>query len=295
MSERPAIMQVVDKLDILIAINAGLAPLVTSNKWDSGSLHTPATDRSLVTSRHQLGLTGTLTSLKIRLESGVPQRNVYVEVTIEDNQQRVQSKVFQGFVDIGSEPFGNGDLPIKKDWFVAINSWSSMGTAPTLTLRGTIEEGKIETGGWDSTKENRTGGIGNLRSITGTNPATGVETEEAVPTNALWKPIVFKATVVGGAAAFDPRLQMRDASNNQYYNRRYPQVGAAATRVLNLGANVQEEAVAYTSQAYDADGGSFFPMPSTLLPAVFSWISSGITADDDYQAPRIIVEEYLVE
>ena len=60
-----------------------------------------------------------------------------------------------------------------------------------------------------------TAGAGRLRSITGTDPAAGVEISETVPTGVRWRLLSFAATFVtdGTVANRFPRLQIDDGAN----------------------------------------------------------------------------------
>jgi len=288
--QESAIMQVVRNTGRALAIQLGLDPAVELAKWDSGTVHTVATDRSLVTTRHQIGVIGTFTSLKIRIESGAPDRNVYIEVTIEDNQQRVQSKVMQGYVDVGSEPFGNGDLPVKKDWFIAINSWSSV--AASLTLRGTLEQGKVETGGWTGTDEDRTSGQGNIRTITGSDPAAGAEFSEAIATNSRLKLRAIKVTFVTDATSATREVTVTNSDGATVFSEQLPVTThvASTTRVYTWarGGHSQIPAV---SQIITTN------FPDYILDQAYvtASLTKSIKAGDDFAAPLLHGEEFLVE
>jgi len=204
--QKPAIMQVVDKLTELITVAKGDSPDFLSNRWDSGlpgGLHTTTSDRVPVTTRHRIGVDGTLTGIKVRLETGNPQNNIYVEITIADNDNKNYAKIMQGYVNLGSEPFGNGAIPVKADWEIVIRSWASI--VATMTLRGTIRTGKIEPGGWTGTDQDRLEGRGHDFLFAGSNPAAGANATDDVPTGALWAIKGYRIRLVTDATAIARR------------------------------------------------------------------------------------------
>jgi len=262
-----------------------------SNKWDFGALHTPATDRTSSETSQQIGMTGTFTALKVRIETGVPERNVFVEVEITDNQGRVQAKLMSGYVDIGNEPFGTGSQIVKEDWFIRLRSWSSMAVAPTLTLRGTIQEGE-QVGGWTGTSEKMSDGLGSTRSITGTDPAAPLAINEATPSGALWAlravrfTLVTDVNVANRVVFFD----IRDSANLQ--EARIP-MGIVQTASQTIGYNgfigSSKEGTAIISQVG-------WPLPDRIqMPEAFDFNidASAGQATDNFGAPQFEVDEWL--
>ena len=167
----------------------GRLPNVEPTTYQSDK-HTPNTDRSLVTTRHMIGIDGTLTGLEIVAVDGVPANDVYVRVVLEDDQQIERGTLFRGYLDGFSSPHGAGGKPVQPTWSFRIDSLSSMSTAPTLLLRGTFLSHKRQAGGWTGTDEGALDD-GKVRLITGTNPpvgtvAVGTVSSEAVPSGAIW-------------------------------------------------------------------------------------------------------------
>lgn len=132
--------------------------------------------------------------------------------------------------------------------------------------------------------EDSLSGQGFLRSITGTNPAAGVEVSEAVPTNARWRLTVLMVTVVGGAASFFPSFSITDGTNEKFRTAAVT-VAGGATDVMILSDRVRVESANIT----------WFELPSdlTMLPEGWTVDTIAITADDDYAAPQLWVEEWI--
>lgn len=128
------------------------------------------------------------------------------------------------------------------------------------------------------------GGHGNFRSISGTNPAAGAEVSEVVPTNALWLLRAMQLPIVGGAAAFTPRLAFRDGSDNEFWNSKTITVAGGATESINFGLQGDSPEAAHSSLS----------LPFLYLPEAYDFTTLGITADDDYGVPQLLVEEWLV-
>jgi len=129
-----------------------------------------------------------------------------------------------------------------------------------------------------------TGGRGNIRSITGTNPAAGVEMSEAVPTNAMWRLISLRVVIVGGAVAFTPEFQVTDGTTDKWRSPPIT-VTAATTEVMVLAEH----------GAFLEGSTSFFAFPRDFyLPEAYVVRTANITVDDDYGAPEFVVEEWLV-
>jgi len=291
-----SLQQVTDGINRLISLNRGDPPGVSSNHWDSGPVHTPATDRSLTTTRHQIGVDGTLTSLKVTLLTGSTQRNLYIEVLLEDNNQQVVAKIMEGYVDVGAEPFGNGDLPVEEDWRIVLNSWSSVAVAPTLTLDGSIQLGKIETGGWSGVFETRTSGVGNLTQTAGTDPAAGAQIAETVPTNARWIITAFNSRMTADATSTtrSTRFSLDNGGGTSYFIGLIgPDQTASQARSSAAIPGWNRLETVFDSQT----------LHRTSLP-IYSPLAQGFRirtdvinfqAGDDWVAPDFLPEEWLTE
>lgn len=133
-------------------------------------------------------------------------------------------------------------------------------------------------------------GQGNIRSITGTNPAAGVEISETVPTGARWKLLAFSASFVTDATvanrgpvffvddgvtvlfATDPNI-LQTASLSPRYNA-FP----GGPRLSAVQSNSQWS----------------LPVDLRLLAGYRLRTSTGnLQAGDDWTAPQMLVEEWL--
>lgn len=264
-----AIMQVVQKLDDLYK---GKKENFGPQAWAS-AIHNPNTDRSLATTRHEIGVNGTLTSMVPIIESGVPTRNVYLRACVEDERQVERAQLFRGYCDPRSKPSGNGSLPVRSDWNIRLESMSSMGTAPDITLSGSILTGRTLPGAWTGTDESNMAPPGNYRWITGTDPAamltgnTGGVTTETVPTNGVWRvhtwhqQLVCSATVAtrtfqldydDGNGTADWSLAVGDtivASETEDYYFAISMIDLTTARLTDLMTPLP--AVAYLIQAHE--------------------------------------------
>jgi len=292
--QQPAIMQVVKRLEALVILGQGEAPFIQSNRWDSGALHTPATDRTEVTTRHRIGVDGVLTGVKVRVESGVPQSNVYIEVTLQDNDNNTLQKLFQGYVDVGSEPFGNGAIPVIKSWVIAIRSWSSMGTAPTLTLRGTVRTGKIEPGGWTGTDQSSVDGPGAVITETGTDPAAGAQMTEVVPDGSRRQLQAFSIRLVSDANAATRRqdYQWDDGTLN------IDAIAVQATQIESLTRDYFQSYRGLTETAFTTASTPDIHTQVTnhILEAAYRirTITVNLQVGDNFGAPVLNWKEWLV-
>ena len=134
-------------------------------------------------------------------------------------------------------------------------------------------------------------GPGFIRSVLGTNPAAGVEISETVPTNARWKLLsVFARLVTDGAGTPTPGLLIDDGTNTLFFIRSTSSQAVSVTIDWSWthGLGVAQ-----------IDVGSVRTMPlpiDIILPAGYRITTStaGIDAGDDWAAPRLLVEEWIV-
>ena len=137
--------------------------------------------------------------------------------------------------------------------------------------------------------EGFTEGPGLIRTLTGTNPAVGVELTEAVPTNAIWNLKAVSFQLVAGVVAVDVQFRLDDGTD-PFWAFVPPQIGAGLTRTFYLAKDTEEDA------AYDANfGGLRIRLPDVKLEAGYRFATAAITADDDYGAPLLLVEEWIQE
>lgn len=266
--------------------------------WQGQTTHTPSTDRSLVTTRHQLGVTGILTALTLAVLSGSPKRDCFVTATLESAIGVSRGLLFRGYIDSMAAPRGSGAIPIIHTWYVRLDSRSSMSTAPVLQLRGVIIRDRVDVGGWSCTDESSLDGRGALKTVTGTNPPgvatgdSGGEISESVPVNARWVLIGVQTVLVTSATPAVRRINLvlddgtdiisggsAHVTQNQSLNYRYiwqdnyPNVPTGLTDLI------------------------FNNLATTPLSTGYRIRSSttNLKMGDNYGAPILYVEEWLEE
>lgn len=135
-----------------------------------------------------------------------------------------------------------------------------------------------------------TAGAGRLRSITGTNPAAGVEISEAVPAGVRWRisAITFALTTDATVANRFVGLKIDDGVNALFV----------------AGSNVAQAASGTTTYTGAAGLGAFgnatnallILLPDNLVLPAGSRIrttTAALQAGDDYGAPQYLVEEFI--
>lgn len=133
-------------------------------------------------------------------------------------------------------------------------------------------------------------GPGLIRSITSTNPAANVEIVETVPTGARWRFISLNVNYVTDATGGNrtPTLNFDDGTTIFLQARINASVTASITATIT--------AAAYGERAITANLFTFMTPPRIFLAAGFrvrTAGSFGISASDDYDAPQLLVEEWL--
>lgn len=181
-SSEPVIVQIRDYLKRRFGENAGL-PII----WEADTSHTPNTDRSLSTTRHFIGIEGTLTSIQVRVISGTPRRDVFLRAVLEDESQNERAVLFTGYLDATIPLSGTGALPIKSTWRIRLESWSSMSIAPILRLTGTALQGISNVGGWSGTSESSINGAGKVTTLAPSDGTVSQNITITVPTGARYR------------------------------------------------------------------------------------------------------------
>jgi len=135
-------------------------------------------------------------------------------------------------------------------------------------------------------------GPGMLRSITGTDPAAGAEVSESVPTNARWRLLSVRATLVTSVAVANrlTRWIIDDGTNIFFYPDDNSWQGAGST-VNRLLSSVQ------TRGTIGWDVNAMLPVHPVIL--FQGWrirtVTENLQAGDDYSAPQLMVEEWIEE
>ena len=156
-------------------------------------------------------------------------------------------------------------------------SWRFMPIA-----RGYLYDGHAVVLG-ENVETGPTGGQGFIRSITGTDPAAGVEISETVPTDLSWRLISLDVTIVAGAAAFNPYFRITDGTNEVWRSSSISVTGGATEQMVLSQVGHRVEA-----------GNNLLSLPAGMImrPA-YVIETAAITADDDYTAPQLLVEQWL--
>lgn len=146
---------------------------------------------------------------------------------------------------------------------------------------------------WPPGKQNSAiEGPGVLRTITGTNPAAGVDWSETVPTNAVWRLISIRALLTASAVVANRRPVLRlDDGATQFFT---VQGAADQTASQAVGWNWSQGGPAPVM--IGAFHSSFLPVGVLLYEGYRVYVNtSGLQAGDDWAAPGILVEEWIQE
>lgn len=139
-------------------------------------------------------------------------------------------------------------------------------------------------------QHNSLGGRGDIRSITGTDPAAGVEISEAVPTNAVWRPLLFRFSLTTSGAG-SPRTVMLIIDDGT----------SELARLQPMATQAISTTVIYTWAAGAGYGGATangqtMPMPADIyLREAFRLVTvmANLDGGDNYSSPQYLVEEWL--
>lgn len=138
--------------------------------------------------------------------------------------------------------------------------------------------------------EGPTEGSGRIRSITGTDPAAGVEISETVPTGAVWRVLAATVLLVTDATVANRAVvwTIDDGTTNLY--KLWPGVSQTASQSIR---HVISRQGAYRG----SDNNSYFHTPAFEM-----WLPSGyrirtetnsLQAGDNFAAPLLLIKEWL--
>jgi hypothetical protein len=170
----------------------------------------------------------------------------------------------------------------------------SRGGLPLNTLSQLLASGYVNTFKWISfpgdTHRGPLEGPGLIRSITGTDPAAGVEISETVPTLARWRLIAVRAALTTDATAGNRFASIiLDDGVTTYYQHFYPTFQGPSTAVTyNFSALAIEPAV--------IGNNTLVPFPPNLRLSAGHRIrtqTSVFNAGDNWGAPQLLVEQWL--
>jgi len=133
-------------------------------------------------------------------------------------------------------------------------------------------------------------GPGTLRSITGTDPAAGLEISETVPTGARWRFASLRAALVTDATVANRNASLNFDDGTNIY--------AAAAVNFNQAASLTfvHHFVAVGQSFAQTSTQVMVSTPANLVLAAghrFRTVTSAIVAGDNWGAPQYAVEEWL--
>ena len=135
------------------------------------------------------------------------------------------------------------------------------------------------------------GQTGNIRVITGTDPAAGSEISESVPTSARWRLLGMRIVLVadGTAVARDVRLNFSLDSIVFFTIGCNSTQALGTTRTYSIGHQLGFEQANFTIDRIA------FGIPSIFLPGggIVATATDNLQAGDNYGAPEFLVEEWL--
>jgi len=142
----------------------------------------------------------------------------------------------------------------------------------------------------DGNDEHSVSGFGNLQSVTGTDPAAGVEISDAVPTNAKWKLRAIKFTLVTDATVITRTVSITLDDGTTVFLTLTSRTGQTATQTIGYNANTFGVIPADTATQF------FFVLPFDCW-LFQTWniktVTVNLQAGDNFGAPVYIVEEFL--
>jgi len=133
-------------------------------------------------------------------------------------------------------------------------------------------------------------GPGVLRSITGTDPAAGVEIAETVPTNARWRPLAIQFAFVTDATVANREVSLVVDDGATGFAR-VPS-GTAQTATLTRTYSAFHHAPRNTIAQ---DGTLNLPLPRIDLQGGHSLrtVTTNLQAGDNFGPPQLLVEEWI--
>ena len=214
--------------------------------------HVPNTNRTLATTVHTLGA-GWLLDVRVIASAGTP----------IVGQCWALLELVRGFTGAIT------DLSAIVSGYVTANqplAW------PGSPARGTLD------------------GPGALRSVTGTNPAAGVEISETVPTGARWRLNALASFLTPDATVANrtARLLIDDGTNILWQSEPGGVATAGAAWRYTAGAGIPRLAGAFDIQTWS--------LPTDLI-LLAGWrvrtLTASLQAADDWDAPFLLVEEWI--
>lgn len=200
--------------------------------------------------------------------------------------------------------------PLVEGWLVSIQTYASAGTprrgqcfvrvelvqgdtgalVSVTTLLQNYVESKHAINWPGSPLVSSVDGPGCLRSITGTDPAAGVEISETVPAGARWRPISIASLFTTSATVATRVIAwvIDDGANN-------------VLATLDVQSQVASQAVTHSLAALGNALGASAVVGTACLPALMTLPAGArirtstvlIQAGDNWNAPQMLVEEWI--
>jgi hypothetical protein len=193
---------------------------------------------------------------------------------------------------LGCEVFASTSSPRVGQVFVLVEVMRGSGAGATVLQ--TLVQGYVSDTSrlsWPGSLNRwSTEGAGVLRSVTGTDPAAGVEISETVPTNARWRVHGFTAQLVTSAvvASRETALVFDDGANV------FVRVPAGAGQTASL-TRLYSSFYAAQRNTLLIDTTINFPLPRLDLQGGhrLRTITTAIDGGDNWGAPQMLVEEWI--
>lgn len=276
----------------------GRLPDVEPIAFSSGN-HTANSDRTINTTRHQIGVDGTLTGVEVVIIDGSPSNDLYVRVVLEDDQKIERSTLFRGYVDSISSPNGSGAKPVKSTWNIRLDSWCSI-SGVNMVLRGTMLSKQRTAGGWSGTDDAELDGKGSSKFVAIADPparptgdgGTANEVTQTVPDGALWEIDTLEFTLGTSATTATRRvvLGFADEVPNDIIK-----ITAGTTQTASGGV-IYQYFVGAPRETTVAGSRLMTPIPALRLNEGYKFtttLESG-KMGDDYSGVKAQVREWLV-
>lgn len=135
-----------------------------------------------------------------------------------------------------------------------------------------------------------TEGPGCIRQITGTDPAVNTEISETVPTNARWRLLEFRASLLTDATVANRVVVILLDNGTTVFHA----VDGNYNHTASLNADYQ--LFDYGALGVQQNGRVYLPMPSSVILLGGSRIrtsTANLQAGDNWGAPQLLVEEWI--
>lgn len=193
---------------------------------------------------------------------------------------------------LNCQVFASAGTPRRGQCFVRVQAIQSQ-TMASLSL-ATILQGYVAdttARAWPGSPiEMGPDGPGVIRQITGTDPAAGVEISETVPSNARWRLLEFRASLVTDATVANRVVAVMLDNGTTVFHA----VDGNYNHTASLNADYQ--LFSYGALGVQQNGRVYLPMPTPLLMPGGARVRTStvnIQAGDNWGAPQLLVEEWI--